>query len=307
VIQETLTPGESALPCVPVESTAAERNREAALRALSELPPFSAILNRVMTSLDNDAVSLAELGDLIEKDPALAGNLLALVNSSLYSRRGGVSSVRHALTLLGLRKVRNVVLGMSIAGLWSHARRPPSWDIAQFNLHSAATALMADLLAVHLTVEYPEGAFAAGLLHDLGRLLIVTALPDEWAGIQRLSAAGGSPCDCERAIIGFAHEEMSEVALAFWRLPEPICRAVGAHHGALETLATGRVIPLGAVVSAADRYVGSLGIRSAPCAAPDRQQPDLEAIAALGLGEQDIERLATNFETEFGALAPLFR
>ena len=74
--------------------------KDRAIRSLRELPPFSPILNRLLASLAQEDVSFMKLGDLIEKDPVLAGNLLHLVNSALYARRGSINSVRHALSLL---------------------------------------------------------------------------------------------------------------------------------------------------------------------------------------------------------------
>jgi HD-like signal output (HDOD) protein len=98
--------------------------RDKALRSLSALPPFSPILSRLLATLAAEDVSFAVLGDLIEKDTVAAGNILHLVNSALYARRGTISSVRHAVSLLGVNKLRNAVLGMSIARVWNRVKMP---------------------------------------------------------------------------------------------------------------------------------------------------------------------------------------
>ena len=127
-----------------------------ALRSVSSLPPFSPILTRLLASLAEENVSFATLGDLIEKDAVVAANILQLVNSALYARSGSISSVRHALSLLGTNKLRNAVLGMSIARVWNRVKMPPTWSMARFNMHSAAVALLSDLLAQRLpAVVYP--------------------------------------------------------------------------------------------------------------------------------------------------------
>ena len=148
----------------PVVSTPDAKLSQRALGALGKLPPFSPILNKLLASLAQDDVSFVKLGDLIEKDPVVAGNLLHLVNSALYARRGSINSVRHALSLLGINKLRNVVLGMSITRMWNQVKTPASWSMARFNMHSAASGILSDLLAQRLTVHYAEGAFVAGLL-----------------------------------------------------------------------------------------------------------------------------------------------
>jgi hypothetical protein len=156
--------------------------KQRALQTLGSLPPFSPILNRLMATLAGDNVSFSKLGDLMEKDTVIAGNLLSMVNSALYARRGTVNSVRHALTLLGIEKVRNAVLGMSLSRMWSKVDAPLSWSMARFDMHSAAVAILSDMLAQKLPVAYPEGAFVAGLLHDLGRLLIAIGQPSGTIG-----------------------------------------------------------------------------------------------------------------------------
>ena len=145
-------------------SAAPSHVKDQALRALAQLPPFSPISNRLIASLAQEDVSFAKISDLIEKDTALAGNVLRLVNSALYGLRGTVNSIRHAVSLLGIAKLRNATLSMSVARMWSQVKTPPGWSMARFNLHSVGVAIMADLLTQGQPVDYAEGAFAAGLV-----------------------------------------------------------------------------------------------------------------------------------------------
>ncbi len=267
-----------------------------ALRALDELPPFSPIMHRVLASLAGEDVSFAELGDLVEKDAVIAGNLLHLVNSPLYVRWDAINSVRYALSVLGTTKLRNAVLGMSVAGMWNQSRLPAYWSMKRFNMHSAAVALLSDLLAQHVPVHYREGAFAAGLFHDLGRLLIAVALPQLKASIwSRFEAEGGSYVECEQATLGFTHAELSAAALAVWKLPQAVSKiAVATHHGpwASERGEGTTGVPvcdgpendricLGRLVDAANQYVNSTG--NSIAADPRAGASDPEVIASLGL------------------------
>src|SRR6185369_4123691 len=130
-------------------------------------------------------------------------------------------SVRHAAALLGINKLRNAVFAMSITRVWSRARTAPGWSMARFNLHSVACALLCDHLAQRCAVDYAEGAFAAGLFHDLGLLLIAVGLHEEFGEMQRLHAEGyGTLTECEAAVMGETHAEFSAVALSTWNLPK---------------------------------------------------------------------------------------
>jgi HD-like signal output (HDOD) protein len=268
-----------------------------ALRALGDLPPFSAVLNRLLASLAGENVSFSKLGDLIEKDTVVAGNLLHLVNSALYARRGTINSVRHALSLLGLEKVRNAVLGMSITRMWSKVKMPGSWSMARFNMHSASAAILTDLLAQRLPVEYPEGAFAGGLLHDVGRLIVAQSLPDHYARVELLHAAGRPRLDCEAEVLGFTHPVLSAEALTCWNLPEAIRVAVLDHHAPSGDLSLSRIL------DAANHYVNSTGATIAP---GDAEWSDPSLVDSLGLDE-GIGAVLSEFAAEFSAMSTFFR
>jgi len=279
--------------------------QERALLALKALPPFSPILNRLLASLATEDVSFIKLGDLIEKDPVLAGNLLHMVNSALYARRGTINSVRHALSLLGINKLRNVVLGMSITRMWNQVHTPPTWSMARFNMHSSACAILCDLLAQRLTVNYAEGAFVSGLLHDVGRLLIALGLPEEYGRILQVYEAGGKTLlACEKEVIGFTHPELSTEALILWKLPEPIQNAVRHHHSPdTDPTARPNEVALSRVLEAANQYVNSMGV-SILKKCPD--DADASLVESLGLSSEQLQVLLAEFRSEFDAMSAFF-
>ena len=283
----------------------ADKLSQRALGALGKLPPFSPILNKLLASLAGEDVSFAKLGDLIEKDTVVAGNILHLVNSALYSRRATITSVRHALALLGMDKVRNTLLGMSISRMWSQVKTPAVWSMARFNRHSASVAVLSDHIASRVPADCPEGAFVAGLLHDLGRLLIALGLPDEFTRLIQLhEQSGRSWTECERELLGFTHAELSAAALTTWKFPEPVQIAVRDHHQPPQFQAGGTV-PLSAVIHAADLYVNSTG--ESIVASKLVSAEDAGAIAALGIPEEKLGKLLADFRTEQSAMAAFFK
>ncbi len=234
--------------------------RERALKALADLPPFSPVLDRLLASLSNETISISRIADIIETDTVIAGNVLRTVNSAMYGRRGTVNSVRHAASLLGINKLRNTVFAMSMTRVWSRVGTAPGWSMARFNLYSVACGLLSDSLCQRMPVEYPEGAFAAGLFRDLGQLLIAVALHDEYQEIQRHYSAGfGSICDCEQEVIGVSHEELSAEALGVWNLPQAIRQAVRTHHMPPKP-GPDHKYALSLIVHCADNYVRDAGM-----------------------------------------------
>lgn len=276
--------------------------KEKALKALTSLPPFSPILNKLLATLADENISFSEVAALIEKDTVVAGNVLHLVNSALYARREAINSVGHALSVLGILKLRNAVLGMSLTKMWNQVRTPVSWSMARFNMHSAATAILSDILAQRTPVVYPEGAFVAGLMHDIGRLLIAIGLPAEANAVAERCPDDSCSFEYERQVLGFAHPELSADALRLWKLPEPIQAAVRDHHANIAAN-PGNEIPLCVVVSAANRYVNGKGIAISTRLAP----PSLEPFASLGLGERQQQAILADFEAEYAGILPFFK
>lgn len=280
--------------------------RDQAMKSLDQLPPFSPVLNHLMATLADEDVSFARLADLIERDTVLSGNVLRLVNSALYGRRGNVSSVRAAVSILGLYKLRNFLLGLSVSRLWSRIKTPGSWSMARFNEHAIATALLADRLVQKVPFEYPEGAFAAGLLHDLGRLMIATALPEEFQRIHTMRVSSGKPLEqCEYATIDASHAELSAAALGKWNLPAPIQKAVlYHHHPELDPGRHSTPPPLSLAVAVANDLANATGhavsdedekTAPPPPEALSRLRLAHEAGALLAAFEEDLQPLKASF------------
>ena len=225
-----------------------------------------------MASLAAEDVSFAKVADLIEKDTVVAGTILKLVNSALYSLCGTVNSVRRAISLLGVNKIRNVTLSMSVARMWKQVKTPPGWSMAKFNLRAAGVAILADLLAQNLAVDYAEGAFAAGLFHDLGQLLVALGCQEEFKQVSLLCKPGAKwAAEYELEVLGISHADLSAEALAIWNLPKPIQAAVRFHETPEQDPAAEHgCIVLSRIVNVAEQYLEQLETCAAAFDSGDR-------------------------------------
>jgi len=276
---------------------------ERIIGALDKLPPFSPVLTRLLATLADDNVSFGELAGIIETDAVLAGNLLRVVNSPLYGRISAINSVRHSVSILGSVKIRNLVLGLSVSRRWAASHVPAGWDAPQFNTHSLAVAVLADLIALETPIPYPEGAFTAGLLHDVGKLLIAVAMPEEFTTAYETYQAGSdSTDDCESSLVGVTHAEVSGAILKKWKLPTPIQEGVEHHHSPDE--ANHRELHLAHVIEAADRYINAAGL-GMPFYRHHPVTDFADCEHKFGLSECTL-RVAETFKTEFEAVRTFF-
>ena len=227
---------------------------------------------------------------------------LRLVNSAFYARRGTVNSVKHAVAVLGIGKLRNLSMSMSLARMWNSSGLPAGWSSRHFNQHGVASAILADLVAVELDAEYAEGAFTAGLLQNVGLVLIAIGLPDEYAGIMEAYQSGTAGlADYEIGFLGLSHADLSGEVLHRWHLPAPIVQAALHHHGPHSRKVPH---PLSQMVELADTMAGQQGIVAQPWMRSPEGAP-AEVLASAGL-EAKAPALLESFQAEYDTIKAFF-
>jgi HD-like signal output (HDOD) protein len=184
---------------------------------------------KVLALAENEDVSFDLLSVVIGKDPALAGRLLKIANSSFYGLDQRVSSIQQAVMMLGLTTVKCLVLSAAlfdprkIAGVLEV-------DIKCLYHNMISVATTSRKLAVAAGYKTPEDAFTAGLLHEVGFIYFLQNFPHEYRGIITELKRRGNLIEEEKRVFGIGHAEAGELIGRKWMLPEHMARAVGNHH-----------------------------------------------------------------------------
>jgi putative nucleotidyltransferase with HDIG domain len=194
-------------------------------------PPQS--VARLLELLPRADVDSDEIVGIIERDCVLTAKLLALCNSAAFGFASEITSVAQAVLQLGSREVGRLVMSLSFGGRL--AQPLPGYSIGDRELlrHSVLTGKLAEQVISHCAVEFePSVAYTAGLLHDIGKVVLEQALDDRTrAQIRRMIEAEAVPrLEAERAVLSCDHAELGRVLLGRWRIPEVIVEAVGNHH-----------------------------------------------------------------------------
>jgi putative nucleotidyltransferase with HDIG domain len=174
--------------------------------------------------------SVQDIGEVVIRDPNLTAKLLRLVNSPFYGMRGRIDTVSRAITVIGTRELYSLVL--AIAAVRSFNGIPNTIvNMDTFWRHSIYTALLSRILAKRCRVLHPERLFVAGLLHDIGCLVLYARLP-ELARDLLLTAGGDEEAlyAAETEVLGFSHAELGALLMRNWQLPGNLIDAVGHHH-----------------------------------------------------------------------------
>jgi len=198
------------------------------------LPPVSQAALRLVTMLDQPAISNDEIVEVLKCDNVLTAKLLRACNSPFFGLEEPVASVDQAVFLLGHQQILHIVLTLAFGGAMSVTMPQYALEAEDLWRHSVTTAQAAEsVLAEGLDVDAePSVAFTVGLLHDLGKLVMGLALTTEQlAEIQaRVALAGMSRSEAEQDVVGTDHAEVGGELLRLWRLPETLVEGVRWHH-----------------------------------------------------------------------------
>lgn len=196
---------------------------EHVLASAATLAPFSTVAGRLLELLDDDLSSAEDVARVAATDPALTARILRAANSAFYQRRIRVGTMREAITVLGGAEVRRLVLSTCVVG----AMPPPNYlDHGSFWRFSLTVALLADLIA-RAEGDISGEAFTAGILHNIGLLVLDQYCPEGLHQVRTLTGPGLRRLhDRERAVFGFSDAELGGRLAALWHAPLPVRQAI---------------------------------------------------------------------------------
>ncbi|EPR39352.1 putative signal transduction protein [Desulfovibrio sp. X2] len=267
--------------------------REVVLEVRS-LPTLPKVLDKVTELLENPESSMEEIAKIISTDQVLSAKVLKMVNSPIYGFPGRIGSVQHALVLLGVNVIRGIIISTSVFDMMVKAMQG-LWE------HSVGCALACNCIARKVGFKDPEEYSVAGLLHDLGKVVMAVQLPEmEQQVMQTVKARDVSYFEAEKLVMGFGHDRINAWLADNWHLPPNLKEGMSYHHKP-------QLAPLypdiAAVIHVGDFLVrvfefGSGGDDQVPVLLP-------EALRQLKLKTQDLEEIMDTLGRELVDVADL--
>ena len=211
-----------------------------------DLPTIPVLLARILTVVDGERSSVRDLVEVMQRDQSLTARVLRLANSGFFGYARQVASVSRAVMLLGFSTVRNLALGMKI---WETLVAEPGLSLAELWTHSALVGLAARQIAQRTHVADPEEVFTAGLLHDVGRVILSLRFKQRYGAVSAGPAA--ELVSRERHAFGVDHAQAGGWLAEAWQLPLVLASTAAHHHDRLDSTTLG--VPT--IVNLANRLV----------------------------------------------------
>lgn len=250
------------------------------LNSSRRLPVLSDDFHKIIRLLEQPDTPSSKISELISRQQSLAAEVLKIVNSSFYGLKQEVTSIYHATVMLGFSTMRSLVMSHSFANIISGGQM-------ELYHHSMACALASFRIAERIGISEPEIFYTAGLVHDIGKVILATQLEDEFARIQALVAERGClMIEAEVECIGCDHAAVGAWFLNQWQIPESLTVPVADHHDLAEDKTYAKIA---AAVQLADVLIraqcfGWGGDPGLPALQP-------QALRILGMDVADVEEV----------------
>lgn len=268
------------------------------------LPTLPTVVSKMLQMIDSRKSSAETLARLISTDQALTAKLLKLANSAYYGYAREISTINMAVVVLGFNTVKELVLGLTVFDVFKDKgdSGATGFDAVKFWEHSAACGVAARTIAKSAAPRYAGEVFVAGLLHDMGKMILNQYFENELAQISQLVASGEAQTleDAEEHVLGVSHGTVGAWLAEKWNLPYMICDAVRNHHRPWEAQVDSAFVSL---VTLADILCHRAKISGAGRVSPptyDDKFWDTLHNAQIPIDEPDLARLDAEFIEEYG-------
>jgi len=270
------------------------------VRGTVKLVSLPEVFIKVNSMVDDPTCSASDIGKYISKDPALTAKLLKIANSPLYGFPSRIDTVSRSITVIGTRGLRDLILASSTIDAFAKFDSDLV-DINKFWSHSLYCGVLARLLATKCNALHTEPFFVSGLLHDIGKLIIQSKLPEMARKVHnREDESNLARFELENEVIGFNHASVGSALLRAWKLPVNIQDAVEHHH----TPSLAKESPMGAaIIHIADSITNSKGYSISTAR---NIRIDQTAWTITGLNHEIIENLLDEAEIQFKISLELF-
>lgn len=270
------------------------------LEKLNDIPTLPAVAMRVTELINDPNSSSSDIADVLKKDQVLTAKVLRLINSPYYGIPGEVTDVKRALAYLGFNTLAQMVLSVSVISAFA-AENNTKFSPRKFWEHALGTAVASEIIAKKIEYPKPEECFTCGLLHDIGKIVLLKVAPEEFLRVVQLAEKEKiSFFEAERRLEVPGHGYLGEFVADKWRLPMVIRMSIRYHHTdvtKMDTILASMKLAV-QTVALANEIVVKENIGYSGNASGGHITEEM--IAPLGLTMADVEKITERVKNEVG-------
>ncbi|MDX1709118.1 MAG: HDOD domain-containing protein [Desulfobacterales bacterium] len=256
--------------------------------AIKSFPSMPGTAVKLLALIDDPAMRVSQIEEILRHDPGLTANVLRLANSAYFGIPSKIGSIRQAVILLGLKRLIQMVIAACVSAIMD--KPVPGYDLPPGELwrHSIAVSVAAEGLVKELKIETAEEIFTAALLHDVGKLVLGEFVKDDFRKIETAVSEGVSFEKAETMALGTNHADVGAEILTRWSLPAEIVNAVQWHHEPEAADQTNTMLDIVHVANFMSLMIG-IGIGRDGL----QHQPSAAVSERLGLKPAHLEKVAS--------------
>jgi HD-like signal output (HDOD) protein len=235
-----------------------EEIRRRIARENLQLPDAPTIISELNTVIADPFATSNDVAQVVNKSPSLASHLLKIVNSAYYGFPSKIDRISRAVTIIGTKEISNLALGISVMRAFEDIS-PDLIDMSSFIRHSLACALLSRIIAAQKNISETEQVSVSGLLHDIGKLIVLKYYPGAaLAAFEHAIACGGSVFQSEKEVLGIYHTRVAQDLLKKWNIPPMLENSIAFHHRPSAAVDPSKAV----IVQMADIITNALGLGS---------------------------------------------
>lgn len=201
------------------------------IAGINTLPTLPTVFATLSEAIEDPRVTNEKLAQIISADQASSFKILKIANSSFYGFRGKIDTISQAILYLGFNEVRNIVFALSVMNVFSNDKRLPNFSPIDLWAHSIGVGILTRFVGKAIGERKIENFFLAGILHDIGKIILLEYAHDEYATVLRLvESKDYSLVEAESEIFGVDHTIVGQKLAERWKLPAAIQDTILHHH-----------------------------------------------------------------------------
>jgi len=268
---------------------------------VGDLPPLPHVAAQAISMVEDPDTTAGKLTNLLGQDTALAARVLKIANSAMFSMQREITTLNQAIMVIGFKSLKGIIVAATLRQLNRKFGKAEQmiWE------NSAATAIGCHALTSYLRKPFVDEAFLLGLLHDLGKLVLVGQVAAQYQNVINATKKGALFVDVEQEQLGYAHPLIGALVAKKWNFSMETCQVILHHHDPLGDTLSGVTEEKTAIVQAADAIAHTIGYGH-PEGYPDQAENVVIALNRLGIKDGDQAKMIEQIKDAYAAQSSVY-